>query len=77
MSRVVVLGASGHIGTYLIPRLVEAGHEVVAVSRGQRQPYQPHGAWRQVRQETLDRQTTEAGERPRPWHRRRHPRAAS
>ncbi|HMN27166.1 MAG TPA: NAD(P)-dependent oxidoreductase [Caldilineaceae bacterium] len=60
MSRVVVLGASGHIGTYLVPRLVEAGHEVVAVSRGQRQPYQPHGAWQQVRQETLDRQTAEA-----------------
>jgi nucleoside-diphosphate-sugar epimerase len=60
MSRVVVLGASGHIGTYLIPRLVEAGHEVVAVSRGQRHPYQPHGAWQKVRQVTVDRAAAEA-----------------
>ena len=34
--RVVVIGGSGHVGTYLIPRLVAAGHEVVNVSRGQR-----------------------------------------
>ena len=34
MSRVVVIGATGHIGTYLVPRLVMAGHDVVAVSRG-------------------------------------------
>jgi len=27
MSRVVVIGATGHIGTYLVPRLVRAGHE--------------------------------------------------
>ena len=34
MSRVVVIGATGHIGTYLVPRLVDRGHEVIAVSRG-------------------------------------------
>ena len=34
MSRVVVIGATGHIGTYLVPRLVRGGHEVIAVSRG-------------------------------------------
>jgi len=27
MSRVVVIGATGHIGTYLVPRLVDGGHE--------------------------------------------------
>ena len=26
MSRVVVIGATGHIGTYLVPRLVAGGH---------------------------------------------------
>jgi nucleoside-diphosphate-sugar epimerase len=26
MSRVVVIGATGHIGTYLVPRLVRGGH---------------------------------------------------
>ena len=58
--RVVIIGGSGHVGTYLVPRLVAAGHEVVAVSRGQRQPYQPHGAWRAVTQVGLERESTEA-----------------
>jgi nucleoside-diphosphate-sugar epimerase len=58
--RVVIIGGSGHVGTYLAPRLVAAGHEVVAVSRGQRQPYQPHGAWRSVTQVELDRESEEA-----------------
>ena len=30
----VVIGATGHIGSYLVPRLVRAGHQVVALSRG-------------------------------------------
>ena len=32
MSRVVVIGGSGHVGTYLVPRLVSAGFEVVSVA---------------------------------------------
>ena len=55
-----MLGASGHVGTYLVPRMVEAGYEVVAVSRGQREPYQPHGAWKRVQQVTIDRTAAEA-----------------
>jgi uncharacterized protein YbjT (DUF2867 family) len=58
--RVVVIGGSGHVGTYLVPRLVAAGHEVVAVSRGQRAPYQTHGAWAAVEQRTIDRTAAEA-----------------
>jgi uncharacterized protein YbjT (DUF2867 family) len=38
MSRVVVIGATGHIGTYLVPRLVRAGHQVIAMSRGTGEP---------------------------------------
>ncbi|HEX6574328.1 MAG TPA: NAD-dependent epimerase/dehydratase family protein [Gemmatimonadaceae bacterium] len=38
--RIAVIGATGHIGTWLVPRLVRAGHEVIAVSRGNRDPYQ-------------------------------------
>ena len=49
MSRVVIIGGTGHVGTYLVPRLVCAGFEVINVSRGQRSPYQPHGAWKSVR----------------------------
>lgn len=61
--RVVVIGGTGHVGTYLVPRLVTAGHEVIVVSRSQREPYQPHGAWNKVRHVTLDRQAAEkAGE---------------
>src|SRR5579883_1083332 len=57
--RVVVIGGTGHVGTYLVPRLVAAGHEVVAISRGQRQPYQSHAAWERVRQVTADREAEE------------------
>jgi nucleoside-diphosphate-sugar epimerase len=53
--RVTVIGGSGHIGTYLVPRLVEAGHTVTCVSRSQREPYLPHVAWQQVEHCTIDR----------------------
>ena len=59
MSRIVIIGGSGHVGTYLVPRLVSAGFEVVSVSRGQRLPYQPNGAWKFVRTVTLSRETEE------------------
>src|SRR5689334_9930517 len=58
--RVVVIGGSGHVGTYLVPRLVQAGHEVVAISRGQRDPYQPHGAWQSVQRIEADRDAEDA-----------------
>jgi len=59
--RVVVIGGTGHIGTYLVPRLVEAGHAVTCVSRRKRQPYRGHGAWGQVAFAELDRAAEEAG----------------
>lgn len=59
MSRVVIIGGSGHVGTYLVPRLVAAGFEVVSVSRGLREAYQPHAAWKAVRTVTLDRDAEE------------------
>ncbi|MCC6169026.1 MAG: NAD-dependent epimerase/dehydratase family protein, partial [Caldilineaceae bacterium] len=39
--------------------LVEAGHEVINLSRGQHAPYQPHAAWQQVQQVTVDRAAAE------------------
>jgi nucleoside-diphosphate-sugar epimerase len=60
MSRVVVIGASGHIGTYLVPRLVESGHHVVAVSRGNAKPYSPHAAWSRVMGRAMDRDVMES-----------------
>ena len=58
--RIVIIGGKGHVGTYLVPRLVEAGHEVINITRGRREPYQPHAAWRQVQQVQLDRAAEEA-----------------
>jgi nucleoside-diphosphate-sugar epimerase len=54
--RIVIIGGSGHIGTYLVPRLVEVGHEVINLSRSQRSPYQTHAAWKAVQQVNVDRQ---------------------
>jgi nucleoside-diphosphate-sugar epimerase len=53
--RIVVIGGSGHIGTFLIPRLVGAGHDVVNISRGQRSSYVDDPTWQQVRHVTADR----------------------
>jgi nucleoside-diphosphate-sugar epimerase len=58
--RVVVVGGSGHIGTFLVPRLVRAGHEVVNLSRGQRSAYVADDAWREVRQVSADRDAEDA-----------------
>jgi nucleoside-diphosphate-sugar epimerase len=60
MSRVVVIGATGHIGTYLMPRLVRGGHEVIAMSRGTRDPYHPSPQWSSVTRITVDRDAEDA-----------------
>jgi nucleoside-diphosphate-sugar epimerase len=58
--RVAVIGGTGHIGSYLTPELVEAGHTVVCVSRGVRAPYHAHAAWTKVQQVQCDRVEEEA-----------------
>ncbi|MBA3970442.1 MAG: NAD-dependent epimerase/dehydratase family protein [Gemmatimonadetes bacterium] len=58
--RIVVIGATGHIGSYLVPRLLAGGHEVVAVSRGVREPYLDAPEWARVEWIVLDRQAEEA-----------------
>jgi nucleoside-diphosphate-sugar epimerase len=57
---VVVVGATGHIGTYLVPRLVRGGHEVIAVSRGGRGPYHASPEWDEVTPVTADREAEDA-----------------
>lgn len=61
--RVVVIGATGHVGGYLVPRLVEAGHEVVAISRGHRAPYREDPAWARVTTVVADRDAEDAAGR--------------
>jgi len=57
--KVIVIGGTGHIGTFLIPRLVTKGHEVVCVSRRQRSPYQSSPLWKSVTFLSLDRDAAE------------------
>ncbi len=60
MSRVLVIGATGHIGSYLVPRLVRGGHEVIAMSRGLRDPYHASPEWGSVTRITVDREAQDA-----------------
>jgi nucleoside-diphosphate-sugar epimerase len=55
MTHVVVLGGTGHIGGYLVPRLVAAGHEVTVLTRGKAAPYRADGAWSAVTTVVADR----------------------
>jgi nucleoside-diphosphate-sugar epimerase len=57
--KIVVIGGTGHIGTYLVPRLVSAGHEVVNVSRQIHKPYSNNPLWNSVKQITIDRTKAE------------------
>ncbi|MDR6438443.1 nucleoside-diphosphate-sugar epimerase [Paenarthrobacter nicotinovorans] len=54
--KIVVIGGSGHIGSFLVPRLVRAGHEVINISRGTGTSYVAAPEWQQVRQVTADRE---------------------
>ncbi|HEX6361090.1 NAD-dependent epimerase/dehydratase family protein [Actinophytocola sp.] len=60
MTHVMVLGGTGHIGGYLVPRLVEAGHEVTVLTRGKATPYRSDGAWSRVTTVVADRVEEEA-----------------
>ncbi len=57
--KVIVIGGTGHVGTYLVPRLVKAGHEVIVISRGNRKPYHSHPAWEKVELMQMDREAYE------------------
>lgn len=58
--RVAIVGGTGHIGTFLVPRLVDAGHQVIVASRGKRGPYVPHRAWNEVEQIEIDREAEDS-----------------
>ena len=57
--KIAIIGATGHIGTYLVPRLVQEGHEVVSVSRSRRKPYRDPGIWKFVATVECDRESEE------------------
>jgi nucleoside-diphosphate-sugar epimerase len=60
LMRVLVIGATGHTGGYLVPSLVRAGHDVVAMSRGTQRLYRDDDAWRAVEQLRIDRDAADA-----------------
>ena len=53
--KVVVIGGTGHIGTFLIPMLVKAGYETIYITRGKSKPYVDDPAWKKAKSEILDR----------------------
>ncbi len=53
--KIVVIGGTGHIGTYLIPGLVMAGHDVISVTRQKGRPYYDHAAWKDVKKVLINR----------------------
>ena len=59
--RILVIGGTGHIGSYLVPRQAWAGHEVAVVAR---QPQPPHGnpslGWTNVHWIVAERAAEEA-----------------
>ena len=57
--RIVVIGGTGHIGTYLVPSLVRAGHDAVVISRGTRQAYGEDPVWRDLEMVACDREAAE------------------
>jgi nucleoside-diphosphate-sugar epimerase len=63
--RVVVIGGTGHTGTYLVPRLIESDCEVAVISRQKRPRYPADemagkAAWERVEWVGLDRAEAEA-----------------
>ena len=55
----VVIGGGGHVGSYLVPRLVEEGHRVTTITRGVAEPYGASPLWRDVEHLRLDREAAE------------------
>jgi len=58
--KAVMIGGKGKVGTYLIPMLLQAGYEVVNISRGNAQPFIQQACWQDVQQLSLDRKADEA-----------------
>lgn len=57
--KIIVIGGTGHIGTFLIPRLVKKGYDVVCVSRKKSSPYHEDDSWKSVEHVSIDRESAE------------------
>jgi nucleoside-diphosphate-sugar epimerase len=63
MTRAVIIGGKGKVGSYLAPLLAAEGFDLINVSRGKTEPAVPHPVWERVTQCTLDRGTSGFAER--------------
>lgn len=54
--RVVVIGGTGHVGTFLVPRLVRESYEVICIHRGGSKAYVSDPAWEEVQHVSLERE---------------------
>ncbi|MDO4197950.1 MAG: NAD-dependent epimerase/dehydratase family protein [Erysipelotrichaceae bacterium] len=54
--KAVVIGGAGHIGTYLIPMLVEEGFETIAITRSMSKPYEDNPLWDKAKRVLMDRE---------------------
>lgn len=57
--KVIVIGGCGHIGTYLVPKLIKGGFDTTIISRGKSKPYIDDPAWNEVKHVILDRSKDE------------------
>lgn len=56
MKKAVVIGGFGHIGSYIVPKLANAGYEVTVISRGNKKPYNSElPVWDKVKSISCDR----------------------
>lgn len=59
--KILVIGGTGHIGSYLVPRLTQLGHAVSVIARHPRPQYtNPLLGWKRVRWILADRTAEEA-----------------
>ena len=54
--KAIVIGGCGHIGSFLVPMLIQAGYQVTAISRGKSKPYSTNCAWERANIAILDRE---------------------
>lgn len=57
--KVIVIGGCGHIGTYLVPKLIKGGFDTTVISRGQSKPYVEDPVWKEANHVILDRSKDE------------------
>ncbi|MQS52687.1 NAD-dependent epimerase/dehydratase family protein [Companilactobacillus mishanensis] len=53
--KIVVIGGYGHIGSYLVPKLIKLGNEVIVISRSEHSPYINDWAWSKSKFVSMDR----------------------